>query len=83
MMGETIENVSKDMDTYSYRQPIGVTAGVTPFNFPAMIPLWVCFPLPPPSSLTHHSLSLPPFSPSDVPNGNHNRKHICVKTIRG
>jgi len=43
-MGETIENVSKNMDTYSYRQPIGVCAGITPFNFPAMIPLWM-FPL--------------------------------------
>jgi malonate-semialdehyde dehydrogenase (acetylating)/methylmalonate-semialdehyde dehydrogenase len=32
------------MDTYSYRQPLGVCAGVTPFNFPAMIPLWM-FPL--------------------------------------
>lgn len=40
-MGETSENVSKGMDTYSYRQPIGVCAGVTPYNFPAMIPLWV------------------------------------------
>jgi len=43
-MGETSENVSKHMDTYSYRQPIGVCAGVTPFNFPAMIPLWM-FPM--------------------------------------
>lgn len=42
MMGETVENVSKYVDTYSYLQPIGVTAGITPFNFPAMIPLWVC-----------------------------------------
>lgn len=44
MMGETVENVSKSMDTYSYRQPLGVCAGITPFNFPAMIPLWM-FPL--------------------------------------
>ena len=29
------------MDTYTYREPLGVCAGVTPFNFPAMIPLWV------------------------------------------
>jgi len=43
-MGETIENVSKDMDIYSYRQPLGVCAGVAPFNFPAMIPLWM-FPM--------------------------------------
>jgi malonate-semialdehyde dehydrogenase (acetylating)/methylmalonate-semialdehyde dehydrogenase len=43
-MGETIENVSRYIDTYSYRQPLGVCAGITPFNFPAMIPLWM-FPL--------------------------------------
>eukprot|EP01098_Paradermamoeba_levis_P003060 TRINITY_DN1430_c0_g1_i1.p1 TRINITY_DN1430_c0_g1~~TRINITY_DN1430_c0_g1_i1.p1 ORF type:complete len:568 (+),score=228.93 TRINITY_DN1430_c0_g1_i1:1-1704(+) len=44
VMGETVENVSKHMDSYSYRQPLGVTAGICPFNFPAMIPLWM-FPL--------------------------------------
>jgi len=44
IMGETLENVSKNIDTYSYRQPLGVTAGITPFNFPAMIPLWM-FPI--------------------------------------
>ena len=44
MMGETVENVATHMDTYSYRQPLGVTAGICPFNFPAMIPLWM-FPM--------------------------------------
>jgi len=44
MMGETMENVSKNVDIYSYNQPLGVCAGITPFNFPAMIPLWM-FPL--------------------------------------
>ncbi|KAL6076609.1 putative methylmalonate-semialdehyde dehydrogenase [acylating], mitochondrial [Balamuthia mandrillaris] len=43
-MGETVENVGKNIDTYSYRQPLGVCAGITPFNFPAMIPLWM-FPI--------------------------------------
>lgn len=43
-MGETAENLSKGLDTYSYRQPLGVTAGICPFNFPAMIPLWM-FPV--------------------------------------
>ncbi|EPZ36308.1 hypothetical protein ROZALSC1DRAFT_30021 [Rozella allomycis CSF55] len=43
-MGETLENVSSHMDTYTIRQPLGVTAGICPFNFPAMIPLWM-FPL--------------------------------------
>ena len=37
-LGETLPNVSKDMDIYSVRVPLGVTAGITPFNFPAMIP---------------------------------------------
>ena len=39
MMGETLEALSKNIDTYSYRQPLGVCAGICPFNFPAMIPL--------------------------------------------
>lgn len=43
-LGETLGSVTKDMDTYTYREPLGVCAGVTPFNFPAMIPLWM-FPL--------------------------------------
>lgn len=44
MMGETVENVARAVDTYSYIQPLGVCAGITPFNFPAMIPLWM-FPM--------------------------------------
>ena len=44
LMGETLENVAKEIDSYSYTQPLGVCAGITPFNFPAMIPLWM-FPL--------------------------------------
>jgi malonate-semialdehyde dehydrogenase (acetylating)/methylmalonate-semialdehyde dehydrogenase len=41
MMGETVENVARRIDTQSYVQPLGVCAGITPFNFPAMIPLWM------------------------------------------
>lgn len=44
LMGETVENVANGIDTYSITQPLGVCAGITPFNFPAMIPLWM-FPL--------------------------------------
>jgi malonate-semialdehyde dehydrogenase (acetylating)/methylmalonate-semialdehyde dehydrogenase len=44
MMGETVENVANNIDTYSMIQPLGVCVGITPFNFPAMIPLWM-FPL--------------------------------------
>eukprot|EP00897_Mesotaenium_endlicherianum_P002219 jgi/Mesen1/2024/ME000148S01128 len=40
-MGELAENVSAGIDTYSIRQPLGVCAGICPFNFPAMIPLWM------------------------------------------
>ncbi len=44
MMGETVENVASGIDCYSYLQPLGVCVGITPFNFPAMIPLWM-FPM--------------------------------------
>ncbi|GAB3250648.1 CoA-acylating methylmalonate-semialdehyde dehydrogenase [Chitinimonas naiadis] len=43
-MGEFAENVAGGVDTYAIRQPLGVCAGITPFNFPAMIPLWM-FPM--------------------------------------
>src|SRR5512141_1205781 len=43
-LGEMAENVAGGIDTYFIRQPIGVCAGITPFNFPAMIPLWM-FPM--------------------------------------
>ncbi|CAL5377647.1 unnamed protein product [Camellia sinensis] len=39
-MGEFAPNVSNGIDTYSLREPLGVCAGICPFNFPAMIPLW-------------------------------------------
>ncbi len=38
------ENVSTGVDAYSIRQPLGVVAGITPFNFPAMVPMWM-FPI--------------------------------------
>ena len=40
MMGETSGNLAKNLDTYSYREPLGVMAGITPFNFPSMIMNW-------------------------------------------
>jgi malonate-semialdehyde dehydrogenase (acetylating)/methylmalonate-semialdehyde dehydrogenase len=43
-LGEIAENVAGGVDTYFIRQPIGVCAGISPFNFPAMIPLWM-FPM--------------------------------------
>jgi malonate-semialdehyde dehydrogenase (acetylating)/methylmalonate-semialdehyde dehydrogenase len=42
--GEFSEGVSTDVDSYSIRQPLGVVAGITPFNFPAMVPMWM-YPL--------------------------------------
>ncbi|RMD60680.1 MAG: CoA-acylating methylmalonate-semialdehyde dehydrogenase [Alphaproteobacteria bacterium] len=41
LKGEFSEQVGTDVDSYSMRQPVGVCAGITPFNFPAMIPLWM------------------------------------------
>lgn len=43
-LGELAENVANGVDTYTRLQPLGVCAGITPFNFPAMIPLWM-FPM--------------------------------------
>lgn len=42
--GEYSEQVSTGVDTYTLRQPLGVVAGITPFNFPAMVPMWM-YPL--------------------------------------
>ncbi|MGE4304944.1 MAG: CoA-acylating methylmalonate-semialdehyde dehydrogenase [Novosphingobium sp.] len=44
LKGEHSESVGTDIDVYSLRQPLGVVAGITPFNFPAMIPLWMLAP---------------------------------------
>jgi malonate-semialdehyde dehydrogenase (acetylating)/methylmalonate-semialdehyde dehydrogenase len=44
LKGGYSENVSTSVDSYSIRQPVGVVAGITPFNFPAMVPMWM-FPL--------------------------------------
>lgn len=44
LKGEYSDAVGTGIDVYSMRQPLGVVAGITPFNFPAMIPLWKCGP---------------------------------------
>jgi malonate-semialdehyde dehydrogenase (acetylating)/methylmalonate-semialdehyde dehydrogenase len=44
LKGEYSDNVGTGIDVYSMRQPLGVVAGITPFNFPAMIPLWKAGP---------------------------------------
>ncbi|WP_432974865.1 CoA-acylating methylmalonate-semialdehyde dehydrogenase [Dactylosporangium sp. CA-233914] len=42
LKGDFSEQASTGIDVYSIRQPLGVVAGITPFNFPAMVPLWMC-----------------------------------------
>jgi malonate-semialdehyde dehydrogenase (acetylating) / methylmalonate-semialdehyde dehydrogenase len=44
LKGEYSEGVGRDIDALSFRQPLGVVAGITPFNFPAMVPMWM-FPV--------------------------------------
>jgi malonate-semialdehyde dehydrogenase (acetylating) / methylmalonate-semialdehyde dehydrogenase len=44
LMGQTLDNVARGIDGQVQRQPLGVCAGITPFNFPAMVPLWM-FPI--------------------------------------
>jgi malonate-semialdehyde dehydrogenase (acetylating)/methylmalonate-semialdehyde dehydrogenase len=44
LKGELNENVASNVDSHSMRQPLGVVAGITPFNFPAMVPMWM-FPV--------------------------------------
>jgi malonate-semialdehyde dehydrogenase (acetylating) / methylmalonate-semialdehyde dehydrogenase len=44
LFGDTLENLARGVDCETYLQPLGVCAGITPFNFPAMVPLWM-FPL--------------------------------------
>jgi malonate-semialdehyde dehydrogenase (acetylating)/methylmalonate-semialdehyde dehydrogenase len=44
LKGDFSENVGSEVDTVSLRQPLGIVAGITPFNFPAMVPMWM-FPI--------------------------------------
>lgn len=44
LKGEVTENIGTNVDSHSLRQPLGVVAGITPFNFPAMVPMWM-FPV--------------------------------------
>src|SRR3954469_25556113 len=41
LMGEHLENIARGIDCDSIRQPLGICVGITPFNFPAMVPLWM------------------------------------------
>ncbi len=44
LKGEYSENVSAEIDSYTIRQPLGVCVGVSPFNFPVMVPVWMMIP---------------------------------------
>jgi len=55
LKGELLE-VSKDMETRAYREPLGVVAAICPFNFPAMVPLW-CIPI---ATITGNTMILKP-----------------------
>ncbi|WP_349408320.1 CoA-acylating methylmalonate-semialdehyde dehydrogenase [Pseudalkalibacillus sp. SCS-8] len=44
LMGETLSNIAEEIDSEMFRYPLGVVGGITPFNFPMMVPLWM-FPL--------------------------------------
>ncbi|MBI3207291.1 MAG: CoA-acylating methylmalonate-semialdehyde dehydrogenase [Candidatus Solibacter usitatus] len=41
MMGDSLENVARGIDSHTIRQPLGVCVGITPFNFPCMVPMWM------------------------------------------
>ena len=44
LKGEYTEQIANDIDAWTMRQPLGVCVGITPFNFPAMVPMWM-FPM--------------------------------------
>ncbi|XP_030022562.2 probable methylmalonate-semialdehyde dehydrogenase [acylating], mitochondrial [Manduca sexta] len=55
-LGDSIQNIAKDMDTHSYKVPLGVVGGVAAFNFPVMIPLWMF----PPALVTGNTCIIKP-----------------------
>ncbi len=79
LKGEFTENIGTGMDSHSVRQPLGVIAGITPFNFPVMIPMWMfpiaiacgnCFVLKPSERDPSASLLLAEWAKqSGLPNG--------------
>ncbi|MBK7144209.1 MAG: CoA-acylating methylmalonate-semialdehyde dehydrogenase [Xanthomonadales bacterium] len=85
LKGEFTENVGGGIDAHSLRQPLGVVAGITPFNFPAMVPLWMapvaiacgnCFVLKPSERDPSASLLLADwFKAAGLPDGVFNVVH--------
>jgi malonate-semialdehyde dehydrogenase (acetylating)/methylmalonate-semialdehyde dehydrogenase len=85
LKGEVTENVGTQVDSHNLRQPLGVVAGITPFNFPAMVPLWMapiaiacgnCFVLKPSERDPSASLLLADwFKQAGLPDGVFNVVH--------
>ena len=79
LKGEFSQNVGTNIDSWSTRQPLGICAGITPFNFPAMVPMWMfplaiacgnCFILKPSEKDPSCSIKLAElFSEAGLPNG--------------
>jgi malonate-semialdehyde dehydrogenase (acetylating) / methylmalonate-semialdehyde dehydrogenase len=93
MKGETLDQVSQGVDVALYREPLGVVAAVTPFNFPVMIPLWFAplaiatgntFILKPSQRTPLSALRLAElFSEAGVPDGVFNVVHGAKETVEG
>ena len=93
MKGETLDQVSQGVDVALYREPLGVAAAVTPFNFPVMIPLWFAplaiatgntFILKPSQRTPLSALRLAElFSEAGVPDGVFNVVHGAKETVEG
>src|ERR671932_2770581 len=91
MKGETLDQVSQGVDVALYREPLGVVAAVTPFNFPVMIPLWFAplaiatgntFILKPSQRTPLSALKLAElFSEAGFPDGVFNVVHGAVETV--
>jgi malonate-semialdehyde dehydrogenase (acetylating)/methylmalonate-semialdehyde dehydrogenase len=85
LKGEVTENVGTQVDSHNLRQPLGVVAGITPFNFPAMVPLWMapiaiacgnCFVLKPSERDPSASVLLAEWlKPAGLPDGVFNGGH--------
>ena len=82
LKGEFSQNVGTNIDSWSIRQPLGISAGITPFNFPAMVPMWMfpisiacgnCFILKPSEKDPSCSIKLAElFSEAGLPDGGFN-----------
>ncbi len=93
LKGEFSQNVGTDIDSWSVRQPLGICAGITPFNFPAMVPMWMfpisiacgnAFILKPSEKNPTCSIELAKlFSQAGLPNGIFNVINGTKETVDG